>query len=563
MSQSPSAASPGNDPYRRGWLAVNRLMREGWSWSGHERNTVFWNRPDGAGFADVSGLTGFDDPDDGRALARVDWDLDGDLDLVLSARTGPRLRLFENRLDGPNGWIALWLEGRTSEEPVPAIGARVRVWRAGAEVPLVEGLRAGEGFLAQSSSWLHFGLGPSAVEAVEVRWPDGRVQRFEDVQANRRYVLRYGVDAAEPWSPPAAFRTLPEPDPAAPPLPVEDGPSAAIVLAAPIPMPTLTVMDASGQGSALFGIQPGRSAGSGFPVLLSFFSRTCASCAAELRAFEVERAAWTEAGLSVVPLAVDDPSELDAVRAFLERAGWSSLWGFASPSTIEVVDALVGAVLDTEQRSGLPLNLLIDADGRLCAFWLGSLEPRELVDGLLGFLDTDPQRRRDRAVPFRGRWRSDPPEPDWAYLEHFARKRGLADTAREFHLGPLDVRPTSRSEVEYRFGRVFAERGDYAQAIPHFEAALGADPYFFAAQRDLALALHLSGRFEEAIVEYDEALLLAPEHEDTIFDRALAQAGLDRRDDAWRSVERLEALAPERAAELRQRLEAIFTERDG
>jgi len=567
VSQSPSEAPPTDDapldPYRRGWLAVNRLVREGWSWSGHERNTVFWNGGS-EGFVDVSAITGFDRSDDGRALGRVDWDLDGDLDLILSARTGPRLTLFENRLADRRTWIAVLLEGAAPHRS--AVGARVRVVRAsrdGASAPLVDGVRAGEGFLAQSSAWLHFGLGGAAVEAIEVRWPSGREQRWEGLEANERYVLSEGVPEAESWAPPAEWSGLKAAD--EPDQPQGSGPESTtprMVLAAPIPMPTLHVLDPEAGPSALFGIQPGRTSGSGFPVLFSFFSRTCATCENELARFERQRATWTEAGLSVIPLCVDDPSEEQEVEAFVQRVGWSSLWGFATPGTIETVDALLGAVRDSEERAGLPANLLVDADGRLCAFWLGPVEPRDVCDDLLGLLDADPERRRQRAVPFPGRWRGAPPEPDWAYLERFARKRGLGSAAQEYHLGPLDVRPTSRAEVEYRFGRVFAEQGDYAQAIEHFEAALEADPYFFAAQRDLGLALHWSGRFAEAVEAYDAALLLSPEHEDVLYDRALAQAGLGRREDAERSCERLSALDPERGRELRERLTTIFAERD-
>ena len=352
-------------------------------------------------------------------------------------------------------------------------------------------------------------------------------------------------------------------DDAAPAPNEADGmPATAIVLATPVPMPTIDVVDASGTRSALFGIHPGQSSGSGFPVLFSFFSRTCASCAGELAHFERARSSWTEAGLTVIPLAVDPPDEQVEVTAFLERAGWSSLWGFATPNTIETVDALLGAIRDSEERVGLPANLLVDSEGRLCAFWLGPIEPRFLTERLLTLLDPDPERRRNRAVPFAGHWRNEVPGPDWSYLERFARKRGLARPAREYHLGPLDVRPTSRAEVEYRFGRVFAQQGDYAQAIPHFEAALEADPYFFGAQRDLGLARHLSGDFGAAIQAYDAALLLAPTHEDTLYDRGLAQAGLDLRDEAQRSVERLASLDPERAEELRTRLASIFREHD-
>ena len=69
-------------------IQLNRQTDEGVSWSGNERNVVFLNLgcqpapgspPD---FADVSALSGFDFPDDARALASIDWDFDGDVNLI-------------------------------------------------------------------------------------------------------------------------------------------------------------------------------------------------------------------------------------------------------------------------------------------------------------------------------------------------------------------------------------------------------------------------------------------------------------------------------------------------
>ena len=95
-------------------------MREGRSWSGHERNNCFANLGQGS-FADVSFVSGLDFADDGRAVAVVDWDGDGDLDLWLRNRTGPQLRLLRNDHPGTGHFLALRLEGTDSNRD--AIGA--------------------------------------------------------------------------------------------------------------------------------------------------------------------------------------------------------------------------------------------------------------------------------------------------------------------------------------------------------------------------------------------------------------------------------------------------------
>ncbi len=63
----------------------NNMFAGGRSFSGNERNCCYLNttfEPTIPGrFANISGSSGLDFPDDGRALAVTDWDQDGDLDL--------------------------------------------------------------------------------------------------------------------------------------------------------------------------------------------------------------------------------------------------------------------------------------------------------------------------------------------------------------------------------------------------------------------------------------------------------------------------------------------------
>ena len=118
-SQSPTTergatgASDEKQDYLTGWAALTRLMNEGLSWSGNERNVCYLNLGDGR-FVDASFVSGLDFADDGRAAATVDWDGDGDLDLWLKNRTGPQLRFMWNDLpSGP------FVETRRDRSQVP------------------------------------------------------------------------------------------------------------------------------------------------------------------------------------------------------------------------------------------------------------------------------------------------------------------------------------------------------------------------------------------------------------------------------------------------------------
>jgi enediyne biosynthesis protein E4 len=131
----------------------------------------------------------------GRGLAVGDLDNDGRPDLVIVAEGQP-LAYFHNR--GPSGhFITLKLEGMAPGSNRDGVGARVTL-RAGGRRQVGERIGGGS-FLSASDGRLHFGLGASReVESVEVRWPSGRVGRYERLPADAAYLLREGRPEATP-----------------------------------------------------------------------------------------------------------------------------------------------------------------------------------------------------------------------------------------------------------------------------------------------------------------------------------------------------------------------------
>ena len=161
----------------------------GVSHSGHERNHLFMNLG-GAQFADVSPLTGLDDPADGRAWARLDYDRDGWQDIVTVNANSPLLRLYRNgigdRLAGSNArnfialrfvgsnWGAAPAEGKSARD---GYGAIVRV-HAGSDTWTREH-RCGEGLAAQNSETMVVGIGANTtVDRIEIEWPSGQRQEI-------------------------------------------------------------------------------------------------------------------------------------------------------------------------------------------------------------------------------------------------------------------------------------------------------------------------------------------------------------------------------------------------
>ena len=179
-------------------LQHKHMLRAGRSWSGRERNCIFLNTGGDRRFADISATSGLGFKDDGRGLAMTDWDADGDLDVWISNRNAPQLRFLRNQSAG-GGWLQLRLVGDGTGTNRDAIGARVEVRAAGLTGSGTKTLHGGDGFISQSSKWLHFGLGTAdRVESVVVHWPGGEREEFGAPGIDARYRLVQGSGSAKP-----------------------------------------------------------------------------------------------------------------------------------------------------------------------------------------------------------------------------------------------------------------------------------------------------------------------------------------------------------------------------
>lgn len=124
----------------------------------------------------------------GQNLGWSDIDGDGDLDLLIGGRdnggAGRANFLFENTIGQNNGWIGVRLQGDGKTINRDALGARVTV--IASEKKLVRELKSSRGtYSSADSRSLLFGLGAEGCEnglatvAIEVRWPNNEVKRFE------------------------------------------------------------------------------------------------------------------------------------------------------------------------------------------------------------------------------------------------------------------------------------------------------------------------------------------------------------------------------------------------
>ena len=126
----------------------------------------------------------------GRGAAYIDYDNDGDPDIVVTANNG-HARLFRNDGGNANNAVRVQLVGRAANRD--GIGARVELTLAGGAKPW-QIVKTGSSYASQSELPLTFGLGTATeAAAIRVRWPGGKTDTIGRVAANQAVVITEGA----------------------------------------------------------------------------------------------------------------------------------------------------------------------------------------------------------------------------------------------------------------------------------------------------------------------------------------------------------------------------------
>ena len=145
------------------------------SLQGNQRNHYFANRG-GRAFADISALSGLDNPADGRGFGVLDYDRDGWQDVALVNANQPLFNLYHNEMPAAGlsgGMIAIrFVGGNRTSAPSKELacrdgfGARVAVDLGDAK--LIREHRCGEGWSTQNSATMILGIGSHATVALRL-----------------------------------------------------------------------------------------------------------------------------------------------------------------------------------------------------------------------------------------------------------------------------------------------------------------------------------------------------------------------------------------------------------
>jgi hypothetical protein len=127
-----------------------------------------------------------------RGVALEDLDNDGRIDVVISnSRRAPVI--LRNESENANHWLELKLRGVKVNRD--AVGARVTV--TAGDLKQIDEVHSGRGYQSHFGTRLHFGLGAhERVGKIEVRWPGGFTEAWENVQPDQILTLTEGTGQA-------------------------------------------------------------------------------------------------------------------------------------------------------------------------------------------------------------------------------------------------------------------------------------------------------------------------------------------------------------------------------
>ena len=554
MPQSPTDVlnSALNQRYARVVDDLFRLVAEGRPFSGHERHCVFLNTG-GRQFGTISAISGLDVLDDGRGLVSVDWDFDGDLDLWTSNRSAPQVRYFRNDTPGDHHYLAVRLQGRTCNRD--AIGARLLLTvdsEAGKEsMTLARTLRAGSGFLSQSSKSLHFGLGRhDRVRNLVVRWPDGYEETFTGLQVDRRYKITQGMPEAQLLTPirPDVPLSASQVDARSP------TDAARVVLERPVLMPRLTYRDFAGRAVSW-------NEDIKHPSLINLWASWCQPCLTEIGEMTDRRQDIRAANLNITALSVDGldetkPTTVEDAEELLAKLSFPFASGVADTELVDKLQILHNTLFFHRIRLPVPTSLLVDANGHLRVVYRGRIDIDRLLDDVRK-LRTDGD---EATKPAAGKWYVQPPPlgndqiaeryEQAGYLDDAVRyQRALVrarprDGSAHFQLGVLLEKQSqwqsalqsyeraleiNEDDANALFGRANMQRrlGQLDQAVSSYRSALRIDPDLAGAHNNLGDVLEAEGLHEEAMAEFRKALVIDPQLADAHFNlfKALIRSG--------------------------------------
>jgi hypothetical protein len=158
--------------------------------SGYMEPRILYHNNGNGKFTDVSAMAGpgFSAVSSARGLAVGDLWNDGRISVLIN-NVYAKPSLLVNSTRYGNHWVAFKTVGTRSNRD--GIGAKITL-KTGKRT-FVDEVRSGSSYISQNDLRVHFGLGSATkMDAVEIRWPSGLVERFANLPVDAIHMLKEG-----------------------------------------------------------------------------------------------------------------------------------------------------------------------------------------------------------------------------------------------------------------------------------------------------------------------------------------------------------------------------------
>ena len=162
--------------------------------SGYMEPRLLYHNNGNGTFTDVSATAGpgFSAVSSARGLAVGDFWNDGRMSVLIN-NVYAKPSLLVNSARYSNHWVTFKTVGTGSNRD--GIGAKISV-KAGNRT-FIDEVRSGSSYISQNDLRVHFGLGASIkIDVVEVRWPSGLLERFDNLPVDTIRTLKEGSGVA-------------------------------------------------------------------------------------------------------------------------------------------------------------------------------------------------------------------------------------------------------------------------------------------------------------------------------------------------------------------------------
>jgi enediyne biosynthesis protein E4 len=168
-----------SDPFS---LAVNLKNK---SFAGFQEDCLFLYDPKKKKYINIRNQVNMKGKWDGRAAATIDYDNDGDLDLIVTAQAN-YLHFFENKLNLNKNWVGFEFEGKESNRD--GVGAQVWIYQGKTMYKRIH-LAGKTGFLSMSDRRMHLGLKNNKSVNLKIIWPSGVVQKINNINTGKYHKI--------------------------------------------------------------------------------------------------------------------------------------------------------------------------------------------------------------------------------------------------------------------------------------------------------------------------------------------------------------------------------------